>query len=73
MTEWLKKQPFSSVEHQTVGTLNVDPEIVKKIEEIVDDFKVHNATGKQVVMQVKPHLLYKVSKIKYIIIKKITC
>lgn len=61
VTEWLKEQPFASVEHQTVGTKCVEPEIVKKIEEIVDKFYAGKISTREYVMQVKPHLLYKVS------------
>ncbi|GLV41654.1 pacman [Carabus blaptoides fortunei] len=59
LVEWLKKQPFAAVERQKVGSKAVDVEIVKKIEEIVDTHNAGLANPKQVVMQVKPHLLYK--------------
>lgn len=57
--DWIKKQPFNNLERQVVGSQIVDPEIVRRIEDIVDDFNAHN-TPEQKVLQVKPHLLYKV-------------
>lgn len=60
LVEWLKKQPYYTVERQKVGSKTVDIEIVKKIEEIVDNHNAALTNPKQVIMQVKPHLLYKV-------------
>ncbi|XP_018322001.1 5'-3' exoribonuclease 1 isoform X2 [Agrilus planipennis] len=57
ITAWIKKQPFYSVERQVCGSIGLYPDVIKKIEEIIDKFKKRSKIRK-VVMEVKPHLLY---------------
>lgn len=59
IVSWLKNQPYYSIERRPCDSSALDPDIVKKIEEIVDKFNV-NHSYKEVTMQVKPNLLYKV-------------
>lgn len=61
LLEWLKKQPASSVERQACGSQSLEPELVKRIEEIVDEDQKHPGAAKDVVLKIRPHLLYKVS------------
>ncbi|KAF5297711.1 hypothetical protein FQA39_LY12042 [Lamprigera yunnana] len=60
ITAWIKKQPFYAIERQVCGSSGVDPEAIQMLEKIVE---LTNRTSKikQIVMQVKPHLLYKCS------------
>ncbi|KAB0798453.1 hypothetical protein PPYR_09446 [Photinus pyralis] len=59
ITTWIKQQPYYSIERQVTGSSIIDPEAVKLLEKVVDQFAVTNTNSKQIVMQVKPHLLYK--------------
>lgn len=61
---WLKEQPFYSIESRTCGAECLDLENVEEIEKAVDKFMEEQKdghSGKTVMMQVKPHLLYKPS------------
>lgn len=58
ISTWIKAQPYYSVERRPCGTHVLEPEIVKKIEEIVDNYKL--IKPKEIVMKIKPHILYKV-------------
>lgn len=60
ITNWLKKQEVYNIERQQCGTWTVDPDVVKKLEELVDYYNSENPKIKSVIMQVKPHLLFKV-------------
>ncbi|XP_015607830.1 5'-3' exoribonuclease 1 isoform X2 [Cephus cinctus] len=55
---WLKEQPYYSVESRPCGTESLDQELVKNIEKILDS-STESLGSKTLVMQVKPHLLYK--------------
>ncbi|KAK9681238.1 Xrn1 helical domain [Popillia japonica] len=57
ISTWIKAQPYYSVERRPCGTHVLEPEIVKKIEEIVDNYKL--IKPKEIVMKIKPHILYK--------------
>ena len=59
VVSWLKSQPHCSIERRSCDSSALDPDIIKKIEEIVDKFNA-NHTYKEVTIQVKPNLLYKV-------------
>lgn len=59
LDKWLKSKPHFNAERQVCGTSNIDAEVVRKIEETVDNYK-KVANTKNVIMQIKPHLLYKV-------------
>lgn len=63
ITTWIKQQPFYSIEHQVCGSSVVDPEAIQLLENVIDDFNKHSVKNKQLTMQVKPHLLFKVSDI----------
>jgi len=60
ITNWLKEQPYTKVERHVCGSEILEPEFVQAIEKEVDEFQQHGCRGKTVIMQVKPHLLYKV-------------
>lgn len=60
ITNWLKEQPYTKVERQVCGSQVLEAEFVQAIEREVDEFRQHGCRGKTVIMQVKPHLLYKV-------------
>ncbi|XP_021920765.1 5'-3' exoribonuclease 1 isoform X2 [Zootermopsis nevadensis] len=59
ITDWLKEQPYTKIERQVCGSEIVEAELVQAIEKEVDEFQQHGCRVKTVVMQVKPHLLYK--------------
>ncbi|KAK5646017.1 hypothetical protein RI129_004481 [Pyrocoelia pectoralis] len=59
ITTWIKNQPYYSLERQVCGSLVVDPEAVQLLEQVVDSFNMMNTKTKQIIMQVKTHLLYK--------------
>lgn len=59
IVSWLEKQPVNSIERQTCGTLILESDVVKKIEETIEDNKT-NKICKHYTMQIKPHLLFKV-------------
>ena len=61
ISNWLKEQPYTKVERHVCGSEIVEPELVAEIEKKVDDFQQVGCKVKTVTMQVKPHLLYKVS------------
>jgi hypothetical protein len=60
ITNWLKEQPYTKVERHVCGSEILEAEFVQSIEREVDEFQHHGCRGKTVIMQVKPHLLYKV-------------
>ncbi|KAI4465247.1 3' exoribonuclease [Holotrichia oblita] len=57
LSAWIKAQPYYSVERRPCGTHILEPEVVKKIQEIVDNSKL--IKPKEIVMKIKPHILYK--------------
>ncbi|KAK2584112.1 hypothetical protein KPH14_006553 [Odynerus spinipes] len=60
LVAWLKEQHFHGVESRSCGANVLDVEVVQKIEKQVDEFyKTCDQSNKVVVMQVKPHLLFK--------------
>ncbi|GJQ70278.1 putative 5'-3' exoribonuclease [Trypoxylus dichotomus] len=58
LSEWIKSRPYYTVERRSCGTLMLEPDVIKMVEEIVSNSK---STGKvkEIIMKVKPHLLYK--------------
>ncbi|XP_017777725.1 PREDICTED: 5'-3' exoribonuclease 1 [Nicrophorus vespilloides] len=56
---WLKKQHYYSIDHKICGSRTLEPEVVKELEKIVDKFVEKVYEEKNILMQVKPHLLYK--------------
>lgn len=60
ITNWLKEQPYTKVERHVCGSEILEAEVVQAIEREVDEFQQLGCRGKTVIMQVKPHLLYKV-------------
>lgn len=59
---WLKEQPFYNVQSRSCGAESLDLENVEEIEKLIDSFtedQKNNQSGKTVMMQVKPHLLFK--------------
>ncbi|XP_046595171.1 5'-3' exoribonuclease 1 isoform X1 [Neodiprion lecontei] len=64
VSSWLKEQPFYNIESCSCGTESLDFEDIEEIERVVDAFiesQKNSPTGKTVMMQVKPHLLFKPS------------
>ncbi|KAF7987890.1 hypothetical protein HCN44_003753 [Aphidius gifuensis] len=58
--KWLKEQPFRNIDSRSCDWQGLDPEIVQQIQIQVDKFNDdNNNCGKTLMMQVKPHLLYK--------------
>lgn len=66
ITNWLKNQEVYNIERQQCGTWTVDPDVVKKLEEFVDNYNGNSPKAKSVIMQVKPHLLFKVNYIIFV-------
>lgn len=59
LTDWLKNSNFAKAERQPCGTQGLSEAIVERLAEEVD--KVSAIRAKIVKMQVRPHLLFKVS------------
>lgn len=61
VVSWLKEQPFASVDTRSCNSLGLDADTIEKIKKEVDKVIESNETetGKTVLMQVKPHLLFK--------------
>ncbi|XP_063223399.1 5'-3' exoribonuclease 1 isoform X2 [Bacillus rossius redtenbacheri] len=59
IVNWLKEQPYSKAEHLPCGSDMVDEDIVRKLENLVENFYKANLVGKSITMCVKPHVLYK--------------
>ncbi|XP_008193749.1 5'-3' exoribonuclease 1 isoform X2 [Tribolium castaneum] len=53
---WLKSLPVHNIERRVCGSSVLEPEVVAEIEKEVDQLK---DSPKNIVMQIKPHLLYK--------------
>ncbi|KAF2885186.1 hypothetical protein ILUMI_20983 [Ignelater luminosus] len=64
VTTWIKQQPFFSVERQVCGSSMLYPETIKTLEEVINEHNAKNSKPKQMLLKVKPHLLYKVSGAK---------
>lgn len=62
---WLSELPLHSIERLPCGSIALDPDIIQKLENIVDRFQEQQTEVKNVIMQVKPHLLYNVSSHKH--------
>ncbi|XP_076300031.1 5'-3' exoribonuclease pacman isoform X2 [Lasioglossum baleicum] len=58
LMDWLKEQ-LQDMKTCPCGTNNVDSNLVKEIEENIDEFLADQPKEKLVPMQVKPHLLFK--------------
>ncbi|KAK0166620.1 hypothetical protein PV327_004112 [Microctonus hyperodae] len=60
ISKWIKEQPFRSIEVRNCDWDGLDPEIIQKISIEIDKHLEQEADiTKTVLMQVKPHLLYK--------------
>eukprot|EP00095_Tigriopus_kingsejongensis_P010572 maker-scaffold1137_size60140-snap-gene-0.17 protein:Tk10572 transcript:maker-scaffold1137_size60140-snap-gene-0.17-mRNA-1 annotation:"5 -3 exoribonuclease 1" len=59
LSSWLKDLPSTAAPRQACGTLSLYPEIVQKLEQIVDAEVSGKSPSEEMVLQVKPHLLYK--------------
>ncbi|KAK0177026.1 hypothetical protein PV328_001116 [Microctonus aethiopoides] len=60
ISKWIKEQPFRSIEVRNCDWDGLDPEIIQKISIEIDKYLEREADiTKTVLMQVKPHLLYK--------------
>ena len=61
LSDWIKDQAFSSASRQPCGTLTLDESIVSAIEKQVESLKDPDSqiVKKKVVMQLKPHLIFK--------------
>ena len=59
LADWIRDLPCSSATRQPCGTLTLDDAIVKAIEDEVDFTSEAAHPKQQIVMQLKPHLIYK--------------
>ena len=60
LSDWIRDQPFSTASRQPCGTLTLDESVVSAIEKEVEmQIKSDTALKKKVVMQLKPHLIFK--------------
>ena len=64
MSEWIRDQPFYNASRQPCGTLTVDDNMVTAIEQTVIDLNESESKKKKVIMQLKPHLIFKPSLFK---------
>ena len=58
LANWLKEIPSTKALRQTCGTLVLEEDLIAELEKVMDA-NDPNEGRKQVVMQVRPHLLYK--------------
>lgn len=58
LSAWLKDLPCASAHRQPCGTLTLDEDVVKALEETIDNSQGEE-TKKLITMQVRPHLLFK--------------
>ncbi|XP_012270708.1 5'-3' exoribonuclease 1 [Orussus abietinus] len=57
---WLKSQPFNSIGTRSCGSESLEVDLVKELEKTIDEYvATQNNAGKTLLMQVKPHLLFK--------------
>ncbi|XP_057341540.1 5'-3' exoribonuclease 1 isoform X1 [Microplitis mediator] len=60
VVKWLKEQPFRNVDARNCDEEGLDPEIVTKLQQQIDKYvEEEGNVSKTVLMQVKPHLLFK--------------
>ena len=61
VVSWIKEQPFSNIEARSCNSVGVDGEVLEKIKNVIDRHVMNQEsnTGNTVIMQVKPHLLFK--------------
>ena len=60
LSDWIKDQAFSTASRQPCGTLTLDESVVSAIEKQVESLKDDSQiVKKKVVMQLKPHLIFK--------------
>ena len=64
MSEWMRDQPFYNASRQPCGTLTIDENMVTAIEQTVSELSDSDPKRKKVVMQLRPHLIYKPSLFK---------
>ena len=64
MSEWIREQPFYNASRQPVGTLTLDESMVTAIEQTVTELNESDPKKKKVIMQLKPHLIFKPSLFK---------
>lgn len=57
---WLKEQPHYSLERLVSGSEFFEPELVQKLEQVLESYNAQKQKVSHVIMQVKPSLLYKV-------------
>lgn len=61
LVTWLKSKPHYNAERQTSGSIIMDPEIVKRLEDTIDAYlnkEIHS--NKRVTLRVKPQFLFRV-------------
>ncbi|XP_043280589.1 5'-3' exoribonuclease 1 [Venturia canescens] len=61
VVEWLKEQPFACVDTRSCNSIGLDGDTIAKLQKELESMKnsENQDAGKTVLMQVKPHLLYK--------------
>lgn len=59
LADWIKELPCSNAARQPCGTLTVDDNVIVAIEAVVNDNIENNQRKKKIVMQLKPHLIFK--------------
>lgn len=59
LASWIKELPSSTASRQPCGTITLDEAVTKAIEEEVAATITQQQRNKQIVMQVKPHLIFK--------------
>lgn len=66
MTEisaWLKDQKHFSIEKRPCGSIHLEPDIILALESTLEEYNKYASKEKNVLMQVKPHLLFRVIKV----------
>lgn len=61
LSKWLKEIPTASMERQSCGAEILDEEVVKQLQEVMKVFAENPPESKKLKLQVKPHVLYRVS------------
>lgn len=62
LTKWLKEIPSASIDRQSCGAEILDEEVVAQIQAVVKTFMENPPESKRLTLQVKPHVVFKVSE-----------
>lgn len=58
---WIKNLDYMKIERKSCGLCMLEPEVVKLLENVIDECQKNNVLNTKVTMQVKPFLLYNVN------------